>query len=117
MDDKYVVLRDEVQNINKENTVHWQIVTRADVNIINKNTAELTLNGKKVILTVFGPKVKLGVWSAQPGTMYDLANTGVRRVGFNSELKPGESAVYTVFFTPEGLKPNVKTVKDLKDWK
>ncbi len=115
--DSYAIVRDEVESIGRANSAQWQIVTKAEVKITGKNTAELKIGEKTVTMTVIGPKVNMQTWSAQPDTDYDDRNKGVTRVGFTSSLAPGQKAAYTVFFTPEGVKADKKPVKDLKDWK
>ncbi len=117
MDGKYVVVRDEVENIGRVNPVRWQILTRADVKITSATTAELTQGDKTVVMTVKGKGIKMSTWSSQPKTDYDVRNTGTILVGFSATLAPGEKASYEVSFAPKGIKPDGKGIKELNDWK
>jgi hypothetical protein len=49
IDNKYVMVRDEVEASGKDAVITWDMLTSANARIICKNTAELAKNGKKLI--------------------------------------------------------------------
>ncbi|MEJ7828515.1 MAG: heparinase II/III family protein, partial [Segetibacter sp.] len=72
MNQQYVVVRDEIETMPKETTVRWTMLTPADVKITGKNKAELTQNGKRLILQVQEPaNITMKTWSTDPPHDYD----------------------------------------------
>src|SRR3984893_12558222 len=62
-DQKYVVVRDEIETLPQETNIRWTLLTPATVKIIDKNKAELAKDGKKLILQVQEPAiVKMKTW-------------------------------------------------------
>ena len=101
VENRYVVVRDEITNINKTNPIRWAMLTPASPKIIDKNTAELTLNGEKMIVKVVGKEVDLQTWSTEPPHVYDAPNPGTVLFGFTCKLNPSEKATISVFLIPE----------------
>jgi hypothetical protein len=115
--DRYVVVRDEITNINKTNPIRWAMLTPASPKIINKNTAELTLNGEKMIVKVIGKDVKLQTWSTKPPHKYDAPNPGTILFGFTCKLQPSEKADINVIFIPAGENNRINyQIPALVDW-
>ena len=54
VDNSYIVVRDEVESMDKETTVRWTLLTPADVKITGDNQAELT-EWKETSSTVQSP--------------------------------------------------------------
>lgn len=74
----YVVVRDELQtgaatgSGSGEITVRWTMLTPADVKLTGRNRAELTKDGRKLILQVAEPaQIELQTWSTDPPADYD----------------------------------------------
>lgn len=115
----YVVVRDELETLPQESTVRWTMLTPANVKIINGNTAELSKNGKKLLLQVQEPaKVSLRTWSTDPPNAYDAPNPGTTLVGFEVTLPPQAKGVLTVLLVPEKAagKKAKKQVPPLSKW-
>ena len=51
-DRRSVVVRDEIDLVNPDSTVHWFVHTKADVESVSGNQAVLKQNGKKILVTV-----------------------------------------------------------------
>lgn len=97
----YVVIRDELQTGAGSATVRWSMVTPANVKMLSDTTAELTQNGKKLILRVNGPLgIKLKTWPTQPTTDYDEANPDTQIVGFEAQLPAHSNQALTVYLIP-----------------
>jgi len=107
VENRYVVVRDEITNINKTTPIRWAMLTPATPKIINKNTAELTLNGEKMIVKVIGKEVNLRTWSTNPPHVFDAPNPGTVLFGYTCQLKPSENANITVYFIPEEENKNI----------
>jgi uncharacterized protein YfbU (UPF0304 family) len=95
------------------------MVTPAPVKIINKNTAELIQNNKRVILKVQEPSdVTLETWSAKPPHDYDEANPNTSFVGFEVKSETKGKINLTVLLIPQGtVRITEKTVPPLAEWK
>jgi hypothetical protein len=119
VDQKYVVVKDEITASEKESTVKWAMMTPAEVRIAEDGTAELTQNGKKLQIKVLEPaNVTLKTWSTQPTHDYDAPNTGTTLVGFEVTLPANSTNILNVLLIPEGIMVNKETkIPSLKDWK
>jgi hypothetical protein len=117
VEDQYVAVRDEI-TLKIDGTVRWNMITGADVKIIDNRTAELTKNGKKFFLRVSEPSdAVLTTWSTSPPSTYDEANPGTVSIGFESRLKAGSEKVFTVLMMPGSSTTKSKmTIPSLKEW-
>ncbi|GAB2770280.1 hypothetical protein GCM10027275_11140 [Rhabdobacter roseus] len=117
VDQQYVVVRDELEALSAETTLRWTMLTPADVKIVGKNKAELTKDGKKLILEVQEPAtITMKTWSTEPTTDYDAPNPGTTLVGFEAKLPAGSKTALTVLLVPEKAKAR-KKVLPLAQWK
>lgn len=118
VDQQYVTVRDELEAAGQETTIRWTLLTSADVKITGKNTAELTKDGKKLLLKVTSPKqVTMKTWSTDPPRDYDAENPGTIMTGFETKIKAGEKGVLNVLLIPDPDTGKAeKQVKPLKNW-
>lgn len=118
VEQKYVIVRDEIETPEENKTVRWTLLTPAEVTITGKNTAELSKNGKKMILKVVSPSnVEMKTWSTDPPHKYDAENPGTVLTGFETIIPANTKAVLTVILMPEGtvVKKRI-TNKKLSSW-
>jgi hypothetical protein len=117
VDNQYVVIRDEV-HLSVPSTIRWNMVTPADVVIIDNKTAELRQNGKKVILRVTSPAdAVLATWPTTPPQPYDEPNPGTVFVGFETKKQAGESVTLNVLLVPEtATLENKMAIPPLAEW-
>jgi hypothetical protein len=117
VDQKYLVVRDELTARDTTTTVRWTMLTAADVTI-SGNRATLKKDGKELLLSVTSPaKVKLKTWSTAPATDYDAPNPGTTLVGFEVQVPPGTSQVLQVTLIPSSAGKNVKKkIQPLDKW-
>jgi hypothetical protein len=117
VDQKYVVVRDELTAPNQATTVRWNMLTTATPELGDK-TITLTKDGKELILKVnTTAKIQLKTWSTAPTTTYDAANPGTTLVGFEIQLQPNEKQAVEVLLIPEGTDATqVKFDKTLIKW-
>ena len=92
---------DEVTADNKKCHVRWNMVTPAEVKIINKRAIILKKDGKEVILRSTTPHTKAYILSNEPTTEYDCKNEGTCRVGFEMTVPAGKSATLKVELIPQ----------------
>lgn len=118
VDKSYVIVRDELEGIDKETTVRWTMLTPADVKITGPNTAELTKDGKKLLLRVqSGLKVNMKTWSTDPPNNYDAANPGTTLVGFELTLPAnGKTALNVELIPGDTVRKRSMKVGALKTW-
>ena len=122
VDRQYVVIRDEITNIDSPTTLRWTLVTPARVSITGKNTAELTIDGKKLLLKVDVPgnllsSIRMATWPTDPPpNSYDAPNPGTIRTGFELTLPPGSTTGITVSLIPEHATAT-KNIGPLSSWK
>ena len=114
----YVVVRDELQAAPTPATVRWTMLTAATVTLTGNNRAELTQNGKKLIIQVQEPtSVTLKTWPTAPPHDYDAPNPGTTLVGFEVSMPANAKGTLTVLLLPEknSNKP-VQSVLPLAQW-
>ncbi|MFN3378029.1 MAG: heparinase II/III family protein [Runella zeae] len=118
VDNKYVVVKDEILSNAKSTTVRWAMVTPAQVTPSGNGSAMLTQNGKSLQLKVLEPaNVVVKTWSTQPSHDYDAPNPGTTLVGFEVTLPANSSQIINVLLIPEGISVNKETkIPSLKDW-
>jgi hypothetical protein len=97
---KFVVVRDEMLALNKPTTVRWSMLTTATPQLENDHIT-LTQGGKTLTLKVncstpFGLKT----WSTEPTTDYDAPNPGTVLVGFELQLSPHQKQAVDVVLIP-----------------
>jgi hypothetical protein len=118
VDQKYVMVRDEIVSSEKETTVRWTMVTPAEVNITGNGIAELTQKGKKLRLQVVEPSnIKIVTWTTTPTHEYDAQNTGTIKVGFEVTIPANTKYALTVLLIPEDANIKTgKTIPSLSEW-
>ncbi|MEJ7768753.1 MAG: heparinase II/III family protein [Chitinophagaceae bacterium] len=115
---QYVVVRDEVETLSNETTVRWTLLTPAEVKITGANTAELTKNGKKLLLQVTEPaNITMKTWTTTPPHDYDAPNPGTALVGFELTVPSGTKTAISVALIPEGAQiKTTQKVPALQSW-
>lgn len=99
--EKYVVIRDEVETLGKDTKFKWAMFTPAEVEI-GDNSAVLTANGKKMYLKVKGPaNIEIKTWSTAPTTDYDAPNNGTVMIGFECVLPADSKESFEILLIPE----------------
>jgi len=118
VDKHYVTIRDELETLANETVIRWTMVTSADVKITGNNTAELTKDGKGLILKVMEPaKIKMKTWTTVPPHIYDAQNPGTIMVGFETTIPANTKTAIQVFLLPEGTtRDAVTTPGALNKW-
>ena len=118
VDKSYVVIRDEIEPKGDDVTVRWNMLTPADVKIISDTKAELTKDGKKMILQVQEPaNIVLKTWSTQSPHDYESSNEGTTFIGFEYKFPSKVATALTVLLIPQEAKNKViNGVLPLKKW-
>lgn len=117
VDQKLVVISDELVAENKPATVRWTMLTSATPKL-GKNTITLTQDGKKLVMKVnTSAAVKMKTWTTQSTTSYDAPNPGTTLVGFELTLKPNQKQAVQVLLIPGSTDgKSVKFDKTLDKW-
>jgi len=117
VDQKFVVIRDEVVAANKPTTIRWTMMTSATP-VLGKNSITLNKEGHTLVLQVNTPaNVITKTWSTEPTTSYDAPNPGKTLIGFEMKLKPNQKQTIQVLLIPGSTgKQNMKFVKPLSNW-
>jgi hypothetical protein len=94
------------------------MLTPADVKISGDNKAELTKDGKKLILQVQSPiKVAMKTWSTDPPNSYDAPNPGTSLVGFELTVPANSKIDFNVALIPENaLNKATKKIQPIQNW-
>lgn len=118
VDQAYVVVRDEIAAAASPARVRWTMLTGTDVKLIGKNRAELTKDGKKLMLEVREPAgITLQTWSTNPPHDYDAPNPGTTLLGFELAMPATTQGVLTVLLIPEkAASQPKKPVLPLGEW-
>jgi hypothetical protein len=119
VDKKQVLIRDEIETLNKETTIRWTMLTPADVRIINDHQALLTKDGKTLTLDVGKlPNLKMKTWSTDPPKSYDAPNPGTILTGFEVTVPANTKIALNVsLITGEKGKSKLKNIPALENWK
>ena len=117
VDQKFVVVRDELAAPDKPTTVRWTMLTSATVEL-GKNSITLTKEGHSLLLKVDSPaQVTMKTWSTEPTTNYDAPNPGKTLVGFEMQLQPNQKQEIQVLLIPGSVDAKkVKFSKTLNKW-
>lgn len=102
VDDKYVLVSDEIRTGKKGTTMRWTMLTPAKAELRGKNKIVLSRNGKHMRMEISAPvKIRLRTWSTVPTTAYDAPNPGTMLVGFESALPANSHYTFRVKLIPE----------------
>jgi len=117
VDQKFVVVRDELVAPDKPTTVRWTMLTSATAEL-GENSIILTKEGHSLVLKVDSPaQVTMKTWSAEPTTNYDAPNPGKTLVGFEIQLAPNQKQAIQVLLIPGSVDAKkVKFEKELGKW-
>ena len=117
VDQKFVVVRDELVAPDKPTTVRWTMLTSATPEL-GENSIILTKEGHSLILKVDSPgQVTMKTWSTEPTTNYDAPNPGKTLVGFELQLQPNQKQAIQVLLIPGSVDAKkVKFSKTLSKW-
>lgn len=117
VDNKFVVVRDELQSTAKTSTtIRWTMLTKAEVTITGKNTAVLKTDGKQLTIKVDAQgTIRMKTWSTTPSTDYDAPNPGTTLVGFECDMPANTKESLQVFLIPE-TAGKVSFKKNLDQW-
>ena len=117
VDQKYVVIRDELVAPNKPTTVRWTMLTSA-VPELGKNSITFSKEGHSLVLQVNSPaKVTMKTWSVEPTTSYDAPNPGKTLAGFEFQLEPNQKQTIQVLLVPGSVDAKkAKFEKELGKW-
>ncbi len=118
VDKSHVLVRDEIETLEKETTIRWTMLTPASVKIVGNNKAELTKDGKTLMLEVDGPQnLVMKTWSTDPPNSYDAPNPGTTLVGFEVSLPASTKTAFNVKLIPTSAKKvGNKKIKTLDEW-
>ena len=116
-DQKYVVVKDEIETLDKPTKVRWNMVTPANVELTD-NGAILTKDGKTLFLKVKGSKnIVMKSWSTAPTNDYDADNPGTIMVGFECELPANVKEFFEVLLIPQNANESAEFLnKKLEEW-
>ncbi|MFD2934114.1 heparinase II/III domain-containing protein [Spirosoma flavum] len=114
----YVVVRDEIETSSTETTARWTMLSSANVSLTGTNKAELTKDGKTLILQVLEPAtVVMKTWPTDPTHDYDTPNPGTILVGFEVKIPANTKTAITVLLTPASSASQKKQpVPPLQQW-
>jgi len=118
VDQKYVVVRDELEAESKPTVVRWTMMTTATPELAEKSIL-LTKDGKKLLLKIESDvPVTTKTWSTTPATTYDAQNPGTTLVGFEMNLKANEKkSIQVLLITETANEKNTEFNKKLADWR
>ncbi len=118
VDKSYIVVRDEIETANKESTIRWTMLTPATVKITGTDKAELTKDGKTMLIQVQSSgKITMKTWSTDPPNDYDAPNPGTTLVGFEVTIPANTKSALNVTLVPGSAgKKVIKKIEPLQNW-
>ncbi|MGX5816732.1 heparinase II/III domain-containing protein [Chitinophaga lutea] len=113
----YVLVQDEVTTRDTATTIRWTLLTPAEVKITGPNTAELTKDGKQLLLEVTAPAgVTMKTWSTDPPASYDAPNPGTILTGFEVTLPANTKSTLSVALKPKAAIGKKVPATSLQNW-
>lgn len=118
VDQKRVVIRDEIENRDTTTIIRWTMLTPASAEIVGKKKIKLTKNGKSLLLKVKAAgKIQMKTWSTDPPNYYDAPNPGTTLVGFEITLPANSKTALNVSLLPGKTRNKwFKKIKPLENW-
>ncbi len=96
-----VRVHDEVETAGEPAMVRWTMATPAIVKLVSPNVAELTKDGKTLLVRVDAPaQITLKTWPTDPVHDYDATNPGTTLLGFEITVPAKTKAALTVQLIP-----------------
>ncbi|MCF2494144.1 heparinase II/III domain-containing protein [Dyadobacter chenhuakuii] len=115
LNEKWVVVRDEVNTADKAVKMRWNLLTGATVKVVDQKTVELSQNGKKMfILFVTEANIVIKTWPTTPTHDYDAPNPNTQFVGFEVTIPANTAEEFNAIFSQSTEIPKVKP---LAAWK
>lgn len=116
---QHVLVRDEIETLNKETTIRWTMLTPADVTILNDHQVLLTKEGKTLTLNFSQlANLKAKTWSTVPPNSFDAPNPGTTLVGFEVKVPANTKMAFNVSMVPGNNKgTDLNTIPALEYWK
>lgn len=113
-----VVIKDELESMDKETTVRWSLLTAADIHSIGENQVELRKNGKRLLIKATGPEgIRFRTWPTDPVHDFDAANPGTSLIGFEIVMPPNTKRTITVLLIPGDFEKHaIKDPGALEKW-
>ena len=117
-EEKYVIIRDEVVNVNNTNTLRWSMVTHENIKITDHNSAVIRKGNESLKFQVVSPiNVEIKTYSTDPPNDFEDKNPGTKMIGFEIDLKPNQQVEMVVLLVPEGTDiPNEINLDKINDW-
>jgi hypothetical protein len=117
VNDQYVLIRDEIE-LKVPSLIRWNMLTDADVVILDDKTAELRKKGKKLLLRINEPSdAVFTTWSTDPPQAFDAPNPGTILIGFEIRKKPSDTITISVEMIPqETVLENKMAIPLLSEW-
>lgn len=118
MNEKYVLVRDEVKTGATATTLRWTMLTTATATIVDNSTILLTKGSKKIYVKVNSSRAfTLKTWSTVSPNSFDAPNPGTILIGFESNLPAGATESFNVFLSPERNLIDINyNVQSLINW-
>jgi len=118
VDNKYVMIRDELVNIDTSGKLRWSMVTPEDIKITDHNSAVIRKGNKSLKFQVMSPiNVEVRTYSTDPPNDFEDKNPGTKMIGFEIDLKPNQKVELIVLLVPEGTDiPNEINMDKINDW-
>ncbi len=101
--DRFLLVCDRIETGDQPARIEWIMCTPAEAVVTKKNQIELVRNGKRMTLAVDAPgcEVRMCIWPNDPPHDYDAPNPGTVRVGFDTDIAPGQSRTLSVRLVPK----------------
>ena len=116
--DRTVLIQDEIQTLDRKTQIHWGMVTRAQVEIVDHQSAILTQDTRALHFKVLYPEdVQIEIFDIEnPPNSYDERNENTRKIGFEIQVPASSESRIVVWLNP-GIQSDVSPVfTPLETW-
>jgi hypothetical protein len=97
----FLTITDHIVTGDKAATIEWQMMTRAEAEIVGPAAIALRQDGQEVYLKLRTKgRSNAKIWPAHDYRACEVADDGVRRVGFVVEVKPNQTVDIEVTLSP-----------------
>lgn len=118
LEDRSMLVQDELETGSKETVVRWAFVTGSQVELLDAHRAMLSQSGKQLLVALDqNSGLTLRTWSTGPRYEHDSANPGTVQVGFETTIPPQTKRFWKVEFIPGNIPPEtVSPMVSLPQW-
>jgi len=112
----FVIVKDEIANIDTVSNVRWAMVTSDSIDIQEKNKAIIYKDGQLLHFKILKPEnAVIKTYTTDPPNDFEDKNSGAKMIGLELKLKQNETAEIEILLVPGSKKMPKETELNLPE--